>query len=259
MKVLSIRVIQIGLITVLVGGTIGCSPMGWLNWAWSSPPAISIKDIPQKKNDRIIYLKGKVIDRVPFIDSGSYQLQDATGTLWILTNKELPAIGAEIVIKGQIEYQPIPIGRQDLGEFYVLELEKLSSSPESTANSPPNSPNNSNSPTYSSSPPSPPNPSPSPEPFQPNIMIPVPVAPEVKPNPTPSPKPTSLPAPKPSPSSAATADTKPTPSTQPAQPTPDAKPTPKPITQPQTQSQTKPQTKLTLDDNVYFPHKRNSK
>lgn len=243
MKVLSIRVVRIGLITLtslLVGGVMGCSPMGWLKLAWSSPPTISIREIPQKKSDRIVYLQGKVIDRVPFIDSGSYQLQDATGAVWILTNKGLPAIGEELLIKGQIEYQPIPIGRQDIGEFYVLELEKLTPAPES---------------------PNPPTPSP---------LTPAPVLPpQPQPTPPPSPAPSPLPSPSPPPSSIvipvpiAPSEPSPTPTPKPtpsAQPTPAPKPSNPP--QPQTPSQTKPETKPPSKPNLderYFPHKRNNK
>lgn len=258
MKVLSIRVVGVGLISLLVGGVIGCSPTGWLNLAWSSPPTSAIREIPQKKSDRIIYLKGKVVDRVPFIDSGSYQLQDATGTVWILTNKGLPAIGEEITIKGQIEYQPIPIGRQDIGEFYILELEKLTAaneaptSPAPLPNPTPALPSQPQpAPATAPSPPSSPTPKPTPSPSPSPAVQPIPVVPP-SPTPSPSPSPTAQPTPIVIPVPIAPTEPKPTPAPKPS-------PVTKPSDQPQPQpTPVKPSTKPNFDDR-YFPHKRNSK
>lgn len=43
----------------------------------------------------------------------------------MLADENLPDRGDEVVIKVQVEYQSIPIGEQDLGQLYVVELEQL--------------------------------------------------------------------------------------------------------------------------------------
>lgn len=129
MKVLNIRGIHGAIFSLLVGGLIGCTPVNYLGLAQSSITPIGELS-PQSSaeitsEDDIIYLEGEVVDRAPFMDSGSYQLQDQTGTVWVLTNGPLPQTGDRVQITGKVTYQSIPINGQDMGELYILEVEKL--------------------------------------------------------------------------------------------------------------------------------------
>ncbi|MCA1994065.1 MAG: hypothetical protein LDL41_18770 [Coleofasciculus sp. S288] len=72
-----------------------------------------------------VYLQGQVSDRAPFLAAGAYQLEDATGTIWIITNQAVPEVGDQILLKGQVQFQSIPLGGQELGEVYVQEQEQL--------------------------------------------------------------------------------------------------------------------------------------
>ena len=130
MKVLNIRGVHGGILSLIIGGLIGCTPLNYLGLAQPSITPIG-ELIPQtttenaSKEQQLIYLEGKVVDRAPFVDSGSYQLQDETGTVWVLTNGELPQTGETVQITGKVTYQSIPMGSQDVGELYILEIEKL--------------------------------------------------------------------------------------------------------------------------------------
>lgn len=72
-----------------------------------------------------IYLRGQVTNRAPFLVNGAYKLQDATGTIWIVTNQSVPNVGDEVVIKGQVQFQSIPLAEQEFGEVYVQEQEQV--------------------------------------------------------------------------------------------------------------------------------------
>jgi hypothetical protein len=76
-----------------------------------------------------VYLRGQVNDRVPLINAQVYQLQDSTGTIWVLTDKATPKVGDRIYIKGQVQYEKIPIDGQDFGEAYIKEQEQLDPDP----------------------------------------------------------------------------------------------------------------------------------
>lgn len=128
MKVLNIRGGYRGIVSLLIGGLVGCTPLNDLGLA--QPPITPIQEIsPQSTttvaDESLIYLEGKVVDRAPFMDSGSYQLQDETGTIWVLTDENLPQTGEQIIIKGKVAYQSIAIDGQDLGELYIVEVEKV--------------------------------------------------------------------------------------------------------------------------------------
>ena len=103
-------------------GLLGCSlPSQW-GIALSNSPINAITKIGQANTQKTIQIQGKVITTAPLIDQGAYQLSDETGTIWVLTNQTLPDKGEEIIVRGQLQYQSIPVGRQDLGEFYLVEL-----------------------------------------------------------------------------------------------------------------------------------------
>lgn len=72
-----------------------------------------------------VYVKGKVSDRVPLIDGLVYQLQDRTGKIWVLTQRTTQPVGQQILIKGKVHYQSIPIAGQELGEAYIEEQQVL--------------------------------------------------------------------------------------------------------------------------------------
>lgn len=116
---------RLGFFSLLLGGLLGC---GQLTTSFAFPglaSVTSIEQLQQQPNQRTVYLQGKVGDRAPFVGSGAYQLQDSTGTVWVFSEQSLPQPGTEIRIKGQLNYASIPVGEQDLGEVYVIQLQQL--------------------------------------------------------------------------------------------------------------------------------------
>lgn len=108
------RLRQISLWIILLGTLFGCRTS-----------SISVEDISQKKVDKTVYLTGKVVHISPFIDYAAYQLEDATGKTWVVTAQKSPVLGQQINLKGKIKYQSFPFAEQELGDFYVVELEQL--------------------------------------------------------------------------------------------------------------------------------------
>ena len=90
----------------------------------------SISKLPKKKSGRIIYVRGRVTKRSPFLGSAAYQVQDDTGSLWVFTSKSLPPQGDEVFIKGQVQHESLPLEQQELGGFYLVELQQLTNNPQ---------------------------------------------------------------------------------------------------------------------------------
>lgn len=117
---------------VLASGFFSCGnlPMSQLNLGFN---VASIGDIQQKRQvDGEVYLRGKVENRAPFVGNAAYQLQDGTGTIWVLTNQALPQVGDEVLLKGEVRYKSITLKElagKDLGEVYVEEMEQLKRTP----------------------------------------------------------------------------------------------------------------------------------
>ncbi len=89
----------------------------------ASPIPIEQAQQPQQTN-KIVYLKGTAGKQAPFLGSSAYELIDATGSLWVVTKARVPPEGTEVLIKGQILYQSIPLAGREAGEFYLEELER---------------------------------------------------------------------------------------------------------------------------------------
>jgi hypothetical protein len=89
-------------------------------------PLIMIEEVSPQKVGKTVYLTGKVVHLAPFIGNGAYQMEDGTGKIWVVTTQTLPQWNQQIKIKGKIGYQSLPFAQQELGDFYLVELEQLS-------------------------------------------------------------------------------------------------------------------------------------
>lgn len=74
---------------------------------------------------RTVYLRGQVGDRVPLLTGEVYQLQDETGTIWVVSNDTMLQQGEEVLIRGTVRYENIPLAGQEFGEAYIEEQDKL--------------------------------------------------------------------------------------------------------------------------------------
>lgn len=99
--------------------------IGGLNFLMPGEHLTKINEIKPKQNAATITLQGQVVTRAPFLGSGAYKLEDATGTIWVITNQSLPNVGDEVLLKGEPQFQSIPVGGKDIGEVYVQEQQQL--------------------------------------------------------------------------------------------------------------------------------------
>lgn len=122
------------LLLILTSGLLSCGnlPNSQFNLGFNT---VKIADVQQKRQvDAEVYIQGKVENRAPFLGNAAYQLQDTTGSIWILTKQTLPQLGDDILVKGKVRYQSIKLkdlANQDLGEVYVDETEQLKRTPNS--------------------------------------------------------------------------------------------------------------------------------
>ena len=118
------------LLLVLLGGTVGCdifgsaSPVEGLRSKSSLRDSIPLADIDSlsRDNETKIYVEGTVANVAPFLGSGAYELADETGSTWVLTEENLPKIGEQVSIEGQVTYRSISVEEQELGESYLIEI-----------------------------------------------------------------------------------------------------------------------------------------
>ena len=245
-------------ISFLISGLIiSCSPLNPLGLASGEYTAIA--ELGKISNQSNITLKGIVVNVAPFLEGGAYQLQDATGTVWVRTDKPLPPKGSSLIVKGELQYEAIFVGKQQLGESYLLELsQEPQSSMGSTEQTPVSTPPAKDVALPSDRPPTVSKP-PLLLPIQAETPPPIPASPTVETSPRPVKDPVVTPPvqaapPKPTPSSQPIAVPSPSPSKNkpeenkvinPVVPSP-SKTTP---------TKPKPPAKINVDDQ-FLPHKR---
>ncbi|BAY13335.1 hypothetical protein [Calothrix sp. NIES-2098] len=117
---------RLGLAFVLILGLCGCGNLtqsglnvGNFRIGSNVTPIREIK--PVKDNQATVYIQGKVERQVPLVKRWAYQIDDSTGKIWVVTNQNKLAKGEQVVIKGKVRYQSIPLAGQELGEVYLEE------------------------------------------------------------------------------------------------------------------------------------------
>ncbi|HEY9691712.1 MAG TPA: hypothetical protein V6D15_05880 [Oculatellaceae cyanobacterium] len=117
----------------LFSGLFSCSQISESLFSRSALQNVSVRKISAIKNQKqvnsTVYLKGNVGNQASFVRGGAYELQDTTGSIWILTKQPLPQKGDELIIEGKLQYQSMPLifaaGGKAVGELYVQEQQQL--------------------------------------------------------------------------------------------------------------------------------------
>lgn len=123
-----IQMLQVGAITLLVGGLFSCTQVKESGISILSPnvPVNKVKEIKQRsKANSTVYLKGTVVKLIPFLEKRAYELKDGTGVITVVTKDKFPKQKEEIVIRGKVLYKSVPAGGKDFGEFYIEEQKRL--------------------------------------------------------------------------------------------------------------------------------------
>lgn len=78
-----------------------------------------IRDLQKQKTNFTVHLQGKTVAQAPLAGLGAYELEDATGKIWVVTKSVPPALGTEVKVTGKVRYQRILLNGQDQGSVYI--------------------------------------------------------------------------------------------------------------------------------------------
>lgn len=113
---------RLGLTLLLLVGLLSCGSLGYLGINAIGANITQIQDLKaQQQGGKTLYVQGKVEKRVPLLNRYAYQINDSTGKIWVVTNQTGLRQGAQVVIKGRVRYQSIPLGDKEYGEVYIDE------------------------------------------------------------------------------------------------------------------------------------------
>lgn len=84
-------------------------------------PTFAIGDLSADQVNQTVQLAGTVTQRVPLLAGMLYQLEDATGTAWVLSRAAAPAVGEQVEVTGVWQYEAIETEGADLSDYYLQE------------------------------------------------------------------------------------------------------------------------------------------
>ncbi len=128
-----LKIIHTVLMAMTTMALMACQPVTQLNAKEDGLPAIdslaktsTIQEVQKlSEQGKIVYLKGKVGKQVPLLGGTAYQLQDRTGTMWIMQLGAAPKPGTEVVIQGKLRRQNIPPGLDNQGANYIEQQKQI--------------------------------------------------------------------------------------------------------------------------------------
>ncbi|WP_016952907.1 hypothetical protein [Anabaena sp. PCC 7108] len=122
-KIDSLRFFHLLLALMLVSELYGCSNSSNsgsnLIFSANATPIGKIK--PTSDNQATVYIQGKVEKEAPLIKQKAYQINDSTGKIWVVTHQNNLKMGQQVIFKGKVRYQSIPLADQEYGEVYLEE------------------------------------------------------------------------------------------------------------------------------------------
>jgi uncharacterized protein YdeI (BOF family) len=81
--------------------------------------ATKIAAIQRQNKDAVVSLSGKVTTRAPLLGQQAYEIQDESGTIWVVTKDAAPAAGTEVQVRGKVRYQSILLAGKEQGSVYI--------------------------------------------------------------------------------------------------------------------------------------------
>ncbi|MBE9011326.1 hypothetical protein IQ250_14025 [Pseudanabaenaceae cyanobacterium LEGE 13415] len=111
---------------VLCLSAIGCSASpnlpassGNLITALQPGERVKIRDVGSKR-DRLVQVEGKIKAQAPLVGGQrAYEVQDDTGSVWIVTNRSIPPAGSSVTVSGTVRLQKIDLAGQDQSTVFI--------------------------------------------------------------------------------------------------------------------------------------------
>ncbi|MCU0553135.1 MAG: hypothetical protein MUC48_27715 [Leptolyngbya sp. Prado105] len=73
-----------------------------------------------EKRDRIVQVQGQIKAQAPLMGGKrAYEVQDETGSVWVVTQQMLPATGTQVNVQGKVKIQKIEIAGKDESAAYI--------------------------------------------------------------------------------------------------------------------------------------------
>ena len=79
----------------------GCTALDFVSYTRIA----QIRDNPESYADKQVRIKGRVMETlsIPFVRKGLFQVEDKTGSIWVISRDRMPVRGDDLVVKGKVK------------------------------------------------------------------------------------------------------------------------------------------------------------
>ncbi|WP_160299512.1 hypothetical protein [Leptolyngbya iicbica] len=96
-------------------------------------PTVAIQSLTAEQTNETVHIEGTVVQQAPLLTGGLYQVQDDSGTVWVLSNESVPAVAATVNVVGIVEVEAIAVEGIDISDFYLRETSRTLTAPDTPA------------------------------------------------------------------------------------------------------------------------------
>lgn len=82
---------------------------------------VPIDSLMANREDDEVAVSGLVTQRAAILEGWLYEVRDDTGSLWVLSDRSEPTVGAIATVEGIVRYESIVVGEIDAGSVYLEE------------------------------------------------------------------------------------------------------------------------------------------
>ena len=72
-----------------------------------------------------VYVEGEVLRLSPLLTGMAYEIQDATGRIWIQTQRQNVSLGETVHVQGKLHRRDASVEGEDFSEAYLEELRQV--------------------------------------------------------------------------------------------------------------------------------------
>ncbi len=92
----------------------GCGQLARLGIG--TTPIATVEQNPSRYTN--VYVRGRVVNQVGVFGQGVYELQDNSGSIWVITDKGIPAMNSTVTVRGKAQ-EGITVGGRSFGVSLV--------------------------------------------------------------------------------------------------------------------------------------------
>ena len=87
-------------------------------------PTVAIQSLTVDQPSKAVQIQGTVVQQAPLLTGGLYQVQDESGTIWVLSAEAAPAIASNVSVVGTLTVEAIAVEGIDISDFYLSEMSR---------------------------------------------------------------------------------------------------------------------------------------